>query len=104
MAPQVAPMHSMGRIGKCLHGPVSTWSVGQFEQISMPTSSFPNLPANVASTDQYYAYRICWAIINGVVEDDLLYLEVGPIVHSRWFPWDAEFCAITCLWMNHLRS
>ena len=48
---------------------------------------FPKLPANVVndlSTDQYYAYRICWAIINGVVEDDRRYLEVGPIVLSRW--------------------
>ena len=47
----------------------------QFEQISMPTSLFPKLPANVdndLNTDQYYTYRICWAIINGVVEDDLL--------------------------------
>ena len=68
------PNTFMGRIEKCLHEPVSNWSVGQFEQISMPISSFPKLPANVVydlNTDQYYAYTICWAIINGVVESDL---------------------------------
>ena len=73
-----------GPIGKCLHGPASTWSVGQFEQIAMPTPSFPKLPTHVVddlSTDQHYANRICGAIINGAIEDDLVYLEVGPIVH-----------------------
>ena len=73
------PIMFMGRTGKCLH------QLGQLEQISMQTSSFPKLPANVVSdlsTDQYYAYRICGAIINEVV-DDLLYLEVEPIVHLR---------------------
>ena len=47
-----------GPIGKCLHGPTSTSSVGQFEQIAMPTSSFPKLPTHVVvdlSTDQHYA-------------------------------------------------
>ena len=75
-----------GPIGKCLHGPASTWSVGQFEQIAMSTS-FPKLPAHVVddlSTGQHYAYSICWAIINGSIEDNLVYSEVGPIVHSRW--------------------
>jgi len=76
-----------GPIGKCLHGPASTWSVGQFEQIVKPTSSFPKLPTHDdddVSTDQHYAYRTCWAITNGAIEDDLVYLEVGSIVHSRW--------------------
>jgi len=60
--------------------------LGQFEQIAMPTSSFSKLPTHVddLSTDQHYAYRICWAIINGAIEHDLVYLEVGPIVHLRW--------------------
>jgi len=47
-----------GPIGKCLHGSTSTSSVGQFEQIAMPTSSFPKLPTHVVvdlSTDQHYA-------------------------------------------------
>ena len=36
------------------------------------------------STDQKYAYQMCTAIMIGSVEPDLQYLEVGPIVHSRW--------------------
>jgi len=51
-----------GLIGNCLHGPASTWSVGQFEQIAMPASSFPKVPTHAVddlSTDQHYAYRIC---------------------------------------------
>ena len=66
-------------IGKCLHEPVSIWSVDQFEQISMPTSLFPKLP-----THSNYAYWICWAIINGAIEDDLLHLKVGQTVQLRW--------------------
>ena len=52
----------------------------------MPTFLFSKVPTHVndLSTDQYYAYRICWLIVNGAIEDDLLYLEIGPIVHSRW--------------------
>ena len=53
----------------------------------MLTSSFPKLPTHVVndwSTDQFYACRIYWAIINREIKDDLLYLEVGPIVYSRW--------------------
>ena len=66
-------------IGKRLHGSVSTWSVDQFEQIPMPTSLFPK-----PKTHGNYAYWICWTIINGAIEDDLLYLEVGQTVQSRW--------------------
>ena len=53
----------------------------------VPISSFPKLPPHVIddlSTDQYYAYKICLAIITGNCDDDLQYLEVGPVVHSRW--------------------
>ena len=89
----------MDWLEKCLHGPVSNWSADQFEQISMPTSFFPKLPANIVndlSTDQYYACRICWAIVNEVVEDDLLYLEVRP-VHSRWLTLG---CRILCYYIS----
>ena len=27
---------------------------------------------------------VCWALIHEKVDGDLDYLEVGPIVHSRW--------------------
>jgi len=59
-----------GLIGKCLHEPASTWSLGQFEQIAMPSFSFPKPPTHVVddlSTDQHYAYRICWEIISGAI-------------------------------------
>ena len=36
------------------------------------------------SADQHYAYKIYSAIIGEVVDNDLQYLKVGPIVHSRW--------------------
>ena len=36
------------------------------------------------SNDQYYAYQICWSIINGALDPDLQLLEVGPLCHSRW--------------------
>ena len=35
------------------------------------------------STDQLYAYRICWAVILGEVDENLRLMEVGPTVHSR---------------------
>ena len=36
------------------------------------------------STDQYYAYSICWSVITCEVDEDLALLEVGPHNHSRW--------------------
>ena len=74
-----------GPIGKNLSGDVSSWPVVEFKQIS--NSHFPELPQSVVddlSTDQHYAYRICLAIILGTIDNDLRYLQVGPIVHSRW--------------------
>ena len=39
---------------------------------------------------------MCWAIIQGNADDDLAYLEVGPVVHSRWLTLgcSAEFYGI----------
>jgi hypothetical protein len=57
----------------------------KFKAIS--NENFPVLSTEVVddlSTDQHYAYRISFAIMNGHLEDDLRLLEVGPIVHSRW--------------------
>ena len=36
------------------------------------------------SSDQFYAYKICLAIITGKLESDFSIVEVCPIVHSRW--------------------
>ena len=35
------------------------------------------------SSDQYYGYKICSAIMKRHVDVDLAQLEIGPIVHSR---------------------
>ena len=71
-------------IGSMLHSFVTQWEVANFKPISC--SSFPFLPNDVIndlSTDQYYGYRMCWAIINGEVDEDLAHLEIGPLNHSR---------------------
>ena len=76
-------------IEKSLHGLVSTWSVVKY-QTNFFVSKLPTHVVNALSTDQYYTYRICYkypsvcSIFNGAIEDDLLYLKVGPIVHLRW--------------------
>ena len=81
-----SPITFAGPIGKCLTGDVSCWPVAaNFKSISNP--QFVHLPESVVndlSTDQHYAYRICSAVNMGVVDSDLQYLKVGPIVHSRW--------------------
>lgn len=46
-----------------------------------------NLPTEVIndlSADQYYGYRMVHAIQSGIIPKDLVFLEVGPICHSRW--------------------
>ena len=48
---------------------------------------FPDIPQSIVdelSSDQHYASRICMAVIVGSVDEDLQFLEVWPIVHSRW--------------------
>lgn len=74
-----------GNIGKCLSGPVSDWDIVPFKAIS--SVNFPELPNAIVddlSSDQYYSYRICWAVILGDVDADLALLEVGGLCHSRW--------------------
>ena len=36
------------------------------------------------NSDQYYAYRICFAIMLGSVDANLEFLEVGGLNHSCW--------------------
>jgi hypothetical protein len=48
---------------------------------------FPALSEDIVddlSWDQKYLYRICMALIAGVVEDDLAAIEPGPPCVSRW--------------------
>ena len=80
-----SPNTFAGPIGKSLDSNSSQWPVITFKPIL--NSYFPTLPNEVLeelSTDQYYGYRICWAVICGEVDEDLKLLEIGPIVHSRW--------------------
>jgi len=67
-----------------LNGKVSTWLVKSFEPIE--NTNFPKLPDDIVdlSSDQYYGYRICLAVMSGYLDPDLQKLQIGPIVHSRW--------------------
>ena len=72
-----------GPIGKGLSGRVSAWGVAKFKALRNP--SFPSLPNAVIddlSTNQFYAYRICWSVISGDVDEYLKLLEVGPLYHA----------------------
>ena len=80
-----SPDRFTGLIGKQLDGCVSEWPVVKFKHI--PNVHFPDIPQSVVdelSSDQHYAYRICMAVMVDSVDEDLQFLEVGPIVHSRW--------------------
>ena len=74
-----------GPIGSELNGNVSEWKVIKFKPIPYAGFVFlDNATIDKLSTDQYYAYRICWSVITGEVDEDLALLEVGPLNHSRW--------------------
>ena len=84
-----------GPVGKKLAGPVSDWEVVKFQRIS--DTAFPELPYHVLedlSYDQYYSYKICWAVILGDVDANLQMLEVGELCHSRWL---TLACRILCI-------
>jgi len=56
-----------------------------FEPIE--NANFPKLPVDIAddlSSDQYYGYQICLAVMSGYLDPDLQKLQIGLIVHSRW--------------------
>ena len=83
----MAPLHVQtvgGPIEKKKGEPVSTWPIEELK--SIPNLHFPILPnktINDLSTDQYYAYRICGAVILSDIDSDFLnLLKVGPVIHS----------------------
>ena len=54
---------------------------------SIPNPKLPVIPNSLMddlSSDQFYAYRICSAVIMGSVDANLEFLEVGGLNHSRW--------------------
>ena len=64
-------------IGSKLNRNVSAWKVVKFK--SIPFAGFvhlDNLTIDKLSTDQTYAYRFCWSVITGNVDEDLELLEV----------------------------
>ena len=74
-----------GTIGRQFNGAVCQWKAVKFKSISNP--KFPVIPNSLIddlSSDQYYAYRICSAVILGSVDANLEFLEVGGLNHSRW--------------------
>jgi len=59
--------------------------VKNFEPIE--SANFPKLADDIVddlSSDQYYGYRLCLAVMSGYLDPDLQKLQIGPIVHSRW--------------------
>ena len=81
--PTNSPDSFTGPIGKKLDGCVSKWPIANFKNI--PNVHFPDIPHSVVdelSSEQHYAYRICMAIMVGLVDEDLHFLKVEPIVHS----------------------
>ena len=52
---------------------------------------------NDLSTDQAYAYRIMKMITTGVVDRELLQLQIGKVSHSRWLTTAIRFCR---LWVS----
>ena len=74
-----------GSIGRQLNGAVSEWKVVKFK--SIPNPKFPVIPnflMDDSSNDQYYAYRICSAVMLGSVNANLEFFEVGGLNHLRW--------------------
>ena len=78
-----------GPIGSLLDEVVSYWGVTSFTRI-VDTKfldnllNYPNKVVEDLSTDQYYAYRICMGVMTGEIPEDLSWMEVGPLCHSRW--------------------
>ena len=54
---------------------------------SIPNPKFPVIPNSLMddlSSDQYYAYKICSAIMLGSVNANLEFLKIGELNHSCW--------------------
>ena len=63
----------------------------------VPATDFPQLPDDVVadlSWDQKYLYRICQAIMAGVVSDELAALEPGPPCVSSWNTLWSRICRL----------
>ena len=72
-----------GPIGRQLNGTVSEWKVVKFKSINPKFPVIPNSLTDDLSSDQYYAYRVCSAVMLGSIDANLEFLEVGGLNHSR---------------------
>ena len=64
---------------------MSEWTVVKFSVFASPDLlMLSEDAADELSSNQCYGYKVCSAIIKGLVHVDLTPLEIGPIVHSPW--------------------
>lgn len=89
------PEHWSGPVGKSIKNKVASLPVVAFQAVQ--SADFPDLPEAIIadlSWDQKYLYRICMALIAGVVEDDLAAIEPGPPCVSRWNTLWSRICRV----------
>ena len=75
-----------GELGKMLDTVTELITNRNFETVILGESLI-TLPVKILkdlSTDQAYGYRIVTAIRTGVLPENLINLEIGPVSHSRW--------------------
>ena len=73
------------------------WKVVKFK--SIPNPKFPFIPNSLMddlSSDQYYADRICSAVMLGLVNANLEFLKIGGLNHSRWLTLGCRNSSILC--------
>ena len=79
------PFTLKGPIGSTLNEDLTELEVVPFKKI--PNPDFPVVAEEESyelSKDQAYLYRMCHAIMNGNVPDDLANQETGPLSNARW--------------------
>ena len=89
-----------GPIEKILRRSASNWPVTNFKQPSVPLSSFPTLPPHVViglTIDQFFVYKLYRAVTHRKVDDDVTYLEVGPVVHLRCLTLGCRVLTLFCV-------
>ena len=89
------PEHWRGPLGRSIKAILSQLPIIVFQPL--PSDDFPELSDDVVadlSWDQKYLYRICMAIIAGVVSDELAAIEPGPPCVSRWNTLWSRLCRL----------
>nr|XP_047125873.1 uncharacterized protein LOC124807716 isoform X2 [Hydra vulgaris] len=88
-----------GELGKLLNMVTDLDANKNFEKITLgePPIVLPGKILKDLSTDQACGYRIVTAIRSGVLPENLINLEIGPVSHSRWLTTANRFCR---LWVS----